>query len=101
MLYEVITCFVASTPIASGDRSVSIAELRVGDQVWSRDVETGMYEYDGSFAYIDLKEAQHLLRMGDTVTGIEIWLDNPEEARDVAKDISAHLGEGYQSYNFV
>jgi len=63
--------------------------------------ETGMYEYDGSFAYIDLKEAQHLLRMGDTVTGIEIWLDNPEEARDVAKDISAHLGEGYQVQDWM
>ena len=37
--------------------------------------ESGMYEYDGTFAYIHLKDAQQILRMPGAVTGIEVRAD--------------------------
>ena len=33
--------------------------------------ESGMYDFDSSFAYIHLEDAQKILRMGDSVSGIE------------------------------
>jgi len=54
--------------------------------------ETGMYEYDGSMAYIRLEAAQKLLRMGTTVTGIEARVANIYEARNISKQIVAKLG---------
>jgi len=54
--------------------------------------ETGMYEYDGSMAYIRLEDAQKLLRMGATVNGIEARVTNIYEARQVSKKIVSKLG---------
>ena len=57
--------------------------------------ETGMYEYDNSYAYISLKSAQDLFRMGKKVSGIEIRLDNLYKANEVVKQIDKRLGFPY------
>jgi len=54
--------------------------------------ETGMYEYDGSMAYIRLQAAQKLLRMGASVNGIEARVSNVYEARKISEQIVAQLG---------
>ena len=36
---------------------------------------SGMYEYDSKFAYIDLAEAQRFFGTGDSVTGLELKVD--------------------------
>lgn len=54
--------------------------------------ETGMYEYDGSMAYIRLEEAQKMLRMGDAISGIEARVFNIYEAREISKQIIEKLG---------
>ncbi len=54
--------------------------------------ESGMYDYDGSFAYINIKQAQKILRMGNSVTGIEIRVDNMYKAREIAQKIVSSLG---------
>jgi len=54
--------------------------------------ETGMFEYDDTFAYISIPSAQRLLRMGDRITGIEVKLDNLYRAGEVAEEIEALLG---------
>ena len=54
--------------------------------------ETGMYEYDGSMAYIRIEEAQKMLRMGDTISGIEARVFNIYQARDISKQIIEKLG---------
>ncbi len=54
--------------------------------------ETGMYEFDGSLAYINLKEAQDLLRMREGVTGIEVRVNNIYNAREIAEKIISKLG---------
>jgi len=54
--------------------------------------ESGMYEYDGTFAYIHLEEAQRLLRMPEAVTGIEVRVKDVYGARKVADRIVDKLG---------
>jgi len=54
--------------------------------------ESGMYDYDGSFAYISIDQAQKILRMGNSVTGIEIRVGNMYKAREIAQKIVSSLG---------
>jgi lipoprotein-releasing system permease protein len=57
--------------------------------------ETGMYEYDGSLAFIRLDDAQQLLRLGNSVTGFEIRVDDIYAAGRIAERIQAAIGGGY------
>jgi lipoprotein-releasing system permease protein len=57
--------------------------------------ESGMYEYDGSLAFIHLEDAQKILRMGDTVTGIEMRVKDIYNAGDIAEKIVSELGFPY------
>jgi lipoprotein-releasing system permease protein len=54
--------------------------------------ESGMYEYDGSLAYIDLTDAQKMLHMKDAVTGVEIRVNDIYNAGNVAKKIGSKFG---------
>jgi lipoprotein-releasing system permease protein len=49
--------------------------------------ESGMYDFDSSFAYIHLKDAQKILRMGDAVSGIEVRVTKIYNAREIAGTI--------------
>lgn len=53
---------------------------------------SGMYEYDSSFAYISLAEAQKFFNMGETVTGIEIKVDDIFLSGQIARSIETTLG---------
>lgn len=55
-------------------------------------MQSGMYEYDNSLAYVDLSAAQQFLAIGDTVTGIEVRVGDIYKARQVADDIRTRLG---------
>ena len=57
--------------------------------------DSGMYEYDNTLAYIHLKDAQTLLRLGDRATGIEVKTPRPEQAFAVRDALKARLGDGY------
>lgn len=63
--------------------------------------ESGMYEYDQTFAYINLKDAQKILRMGDTVTGLDIRVTDIYDARNVAQRIVAKLGLPYWAQDWM
>lgn len=63
--------------------------------------ESGMYEFDGSFAYIYLKDAQKLLRMADSVTGIEIRVTDVYNANVIADEIEKNLGFPYWSWDWI
>lgn len=63
--------------------------------------ESGMYEYDQTFAYIHLHDAQRLLRMGDTVSGIEIRVTDIYRAREVADAILDRLGPAYYARDWM
>ena len=49
--------------------------------------ESGMYDFDNSFAFIHLKDAQKILRMGDAVSGIEVRVTDVYNAHEIAGTI--------------
>ncbi|MDF1735654.1 MAG: lipoprotein-releasing ABC transporter permease subunit [Minwuia sp.] len=49
--------------------------------------EVGMYEYDSSYIFMGLPQAQRYFRTGDGVTGIEVVLDSADDAAARAGDI--------------
>ncbi|MFC1488639.1 lipoprotein-releasing ABC transporter permease subunit [Thermodesulfobacteriota bacterium] len=63
--------------------------------------ESGMYEYDGSLAYVHIKDAQRMLRMGDSVTGIEVRVNDIYSANKIAEEIVNHLGFPYWALDWM
>jgi len=58
-------------------------------------VEIGYYEYDKTFCYMSITDAQKLLGMTDGVSWIEIKLDDYERAADIAHHLEDELGYPY------
>ncbi len=63
--------------------------------------ESGMYEYDQTFAYINIHDAQEIMRMGDSVTGLDVRVDDVYEARQVAQRITDKLGFPYWARDWM
>jgi lipoprotein-releasing system permease protein len=63
--------------------------------------ESGMYEYDGSMAYIHLKDAQKILHMKGSVTGIEVRVKDIYDARSIAEKIVSNLGFPYWARDWM
>ncbi len=58
-------------------------------------VEVGMYEYDSSLAYTSLGAAQEFAGLGDRVSGIEVKLVDPWQARLVTQRLAGLLPAPY------
>ena len=58
-------------------------------------VEVGMYEYDVSLAYTTLALAQEFAGLGDKVTGVEVKLADPFEAKEVGRAIMGLIKGSY------
>jgi lipoprotein-releasing system permease protein len=56
--------------------------------------EAGFDQYDSKLVYTDLYEAQAFYEYGDSVTGIEMKLDDINRAEDVARIIAERLSNG-------
>jgi lipoprotein-releasing system permease protein len=82
-----ITANVAVTPVGGllRQRQFTVVGL----------FKVGMYEYDRGSAFIDLKDAQALFRMGNSVTGLRLKLDDMFRAPWVAHDLNLKLGSPY------
>jgi lipoprotein-releasing system permease protein len=63
--------------------------------------ESGMYEYDGAFAYVHLKDAQKILKMGDAVTGIEIRVNDIYDAEEIGEKIVTEIGSAYWTKDWM
>lgn len=63
--------------------------------------ESGMYEYDQTFAFININDAQKIMRMGDAVTGLDVRVTDLYEARSVAQRIVAKLGHPYWAQDWM
>ncbi len=73
---------VGATPRMAGFRVAGIFEL-------------GMYEYDTSLAFISIDNAQRFFKMGDTVTGMEVKIDDIYRAEEIGERIQERLGSLY------
>jgi lipoprotein-releasing system permease protein len=85
------------SPLSGLDTSLWHAEQ---DAPKSRDFrvsaifEAGFQEYDTRLVYVDLYEAQAFYDQGDTVTGVEISVNDIERASEVANKLERALGGG-------
>jgi lipoprotein-releasing system permease protein len=53
--------------------------------------QVGMYEYDAGLALIHMDDAAKLYRMGDTVSGVRLKLDDLFQAPSVAQQLASRL----------
>jgi len=58
--------------------------------------EVGMYEYDRGMALVHLKDAARLFRLGDSISGVRLKLDDLFKAPRVADELTAQLGMDYR-----
>ncbi len=63
--------------------------------------DSGMYEYDSAFAYIHIDDARAVFRLGDRVTGMDVWSDAPYEAGQIRQDILAVIGSAYWARDWM
>jgi lipoprotein-releasing system permease protein len=63
--------------------------------------ESGFYEYDSTLAYLSLQSCQDFLQMGDTVTGIDIKVDDIYKADVIARKIQNKLGYPFWAHNWM
>lgn len=59
-----------STPFGSAPRMQAFTVIAT--------FEVGIYDYDNLFLYVPMEDAQIYYRMGDAVSGIEIFIDHPD-----------------------
>ena len=57
--------------------------------------DSGMHEYDATMVFMNLADAQQFFSLGDTVTSIEIRVQNVYAAQAIAKSIERKLGASY------
>lgn len=53
--------------------------------------ESGFYDYDASFVYIALTDAQKLFKLDNGVNGIAVWVDDRDRARAIGTVIEDNL----------
>jgi lipoprotein-releasing system permease protein len=63
--------------------------------------EVGMFEYDTNLALASLGAAQEFFRLGDSVTGIEVKIDNIFIASDVREQLQKILGSSYYGRDWM
>ncbi|MBI3811384.1 MAG: lipoprotein-releasing ABC transporter permease subunit [Nitrospirae bacterium] len=63
--------------------------------------DSGMYEYDSTLAYISMETAQDFFNLGDTVTGVEVKVDDIFQADRISKVIEEELGFPYWARDWM
>ena len=56
---------------------------------------SGMYEYDANLVFLNLKNAQALFDMKNTVSGLSVYLKKAEAAEEVKRQLQQKLGYPY------
>ena len=57
--------------------------------------DSGFYDYDANWCFLDLKTAQELAGARDVVNVIEFRLNDPDRAEEIARKIQSLVGDGY------
>jgi lipoprotein-releasing system permease protein len=63
--------------------------------------DSGMYDYDTSFAYVSIESAQQLLRLGDSVNGIEVKVGDIYRVDEISGEILRGLGPRYWTQDWM
>ena len=77
--------------VQPGERSVLPSR---NSSASSPSFEAGFDQYDSKLVYIDLYEAQGFYEQGDTVTGVEMKVNDIDKARDIARTVDKLSANG-------
>ncbi len=62
---------------------------------------SSFYEYDSSWAFINLYDAQKLFDLGDVVSVLEFKIDDIYKAPEIAQQLETTAGRGFMSTNWM
>jgi lipoprotein-releasing system permease protein len=62
---------------------------------------SGFYDYDSSWAFTSLTDAQRLVGLGDVVTVLEFKIDDIYQAAQVGDQLERAAGQGFMSANWM
>jgi lipoprotein-releasing system permease protein len=62
---------------------------------------SGFYDYDATWAFTRLSDAQKLFALGDIVSALEFKIDNIYQADQVANEIQQAAGKGFMATNWM
>ena len=62
--------------------------------------KVGMHEYDNSFIFMPLSEAQSFFHLPDAVSGIEVYSDAPLKIELLRRAIAINLGSKYRQFDW-
>jgi len=62
---------------------------------------SGMYEYDSSLMYVNIKKAQELLKCQDLTSGAAVKIDDPFNVDGVKRALQEKLGPQYQVRTWI
>ena len=63
--------------------------------------ETGVYMLDDNWAYVSLKNAQRVFSLEDVINSIDVKLDDPDRAPEVAKAVTALLANDLEPKTWI
>jgi lipoprotein-releasing system permease protein len=63
--------------------------------------DAGMYEYNTTLIYLSLEELQQLLNMGKGVSGLEVRIDDLDNAARFARNLTQKLGYSYRATDWI
>jgi len=63
--------------------------------------DSGMYDYDTSFAYVSIESAQQLLRLGQSVHGIEVKVNDIYSVDKISRSVIERLGTAYWTQDWM
>ncbi len=90
---SVVSPFGTMTPLGMAPKMKEFDVVGVFD--------TGMYEYDAKMAYTSIPAAQEFFGLGDSVSGIEVKVDDIDAAPAIAADIQDVLGFPYRARDWL
>jgi len=62
--------------------------------------EVGMFEYDSSFVYLPLPAAQVFFRLGESVTGVEVMVRDPDRLAPMRRAIAEAAGGNVRIFDW-
>ena len=62
---------------------------------------SGFYDYDSSWAFTRLSDAQRLFGLGDLISVIEFKVDDIYKAGDVSRELEEAAGKGFMATNWM
>lgn len=62
--------------------------------------KAGVYQYDSSIVFMPLESAQSFFRLGEGITNLEVFVDNPDRVGQRSFQIQSTIGPGFQLFDW-